>query len=436
MNKTPKTVTVVGANGTMGANVAAIFASFGNATVYMVARDKEKSKAAAIRSGKSVKADSIVNHLIPVDYSSLEECVKASDLVFESAAENLELKIDLHTKIGRSLKKGAMACTGSSGLSITRLAECYPKEVRSQFFGVHMFNPPYQLTLCELTASPYSDMAMYGELKEYLTHTLFRTVAESKDLPAFLGNRIGFYVMNEALQYAERYQDNGGIDYIDALLGPFTGRTMPPIATSDFVGLDVHKAIVDNIYENTNDYVHERFILPSYVQKLIEQKRLGRKSGEGLYKLIKNDSGDKRMMVYDIKLDIYRDIIKYSFPFALQMKTYLYDGDYDDAIRVMINNKSQEADICLRFLLRYIVYALYTAEHVGYDLSVADDVMATGFSWCPPFAMMEAFSRVCNLEQLMKERLTPEIMAAVDIDHIISEQVESKYDYRIYFKAK
>ena len=305
-----------------------------------------------------MKADSIVNHLIPVDYSNLDECVKASDLVFESAAENLELKIELHTKIGKSLKKGAVACTGSSGLSITRLAECYPEEVRSQFFGVHMFNPPYQLTLCELTASPYSDMRMYGDLKEYLTETLHRTVAESKDLPAFLGNRIGFYFMNEALQYAERYQDNGGIDYIDSLLGPFTGRTMPPITTADFVGLDVHKAIVDNIYENTNDYVHEKFVLPGYVQKLIDEKKLGRKSGQGLYKLIKNDSGDKRMMVYDIKLGIYRDEIKYTFPFALQMKKYLRDGDYDDAIRVLIENKSQEADICLRFLLRYIVYAL------------------------------------------------------------------------------
>ena len=77
-----KTVTVVGANGTMGANVSAIFASFGNATVYMVSRDKEKSKKAAIKAGKSVKADSIVHHLIPVDYSNLDECVKASDLVY------------------------------------------------------------------------------------------------------------------------------------------------------------------------------------------------------------------------------------------------------------------------------------------------------------------------------------------------------------------
>lgn len=431
-----KTVTVVGANGTMGTNVSAIFASFGDAKVYMLSRDLEKSKLAAQRAGKTVKADSIVSHLVPADYSMLADCVKESDLVFESASENLDLKIDIHTRIGQSLKKGAVACTGSSGLSIQRLAECYPEELRQQFYGVHMFNPPYQLPLCELTASPYSDMEMYEELKAYLDKTLHRCVAESKDLPAFLGNRIGFYFINEALIYAERYQDNGGIDYIDSILGPFTGRSMAPIATADFVGLDVHKAIVDNIYENTNDYVHEKFVMPGYVQELIDKGMLGRKAKQGLYKMIKNESGEKRMMVWDIKERQFRDEIKYNFPFAIRMKQYLKDGDYDDAIRELINNKSQEADICLRFLLRYIIYSLWTAEHVGYDLRVADDVMATGFTWCPPFAMMEAFTRVCDLGQLMKERLKPEIVSAVDIDHILSLQIKSKYDYRIYFKAK
>jgi len=430
------TLTVVGANGTMGTNVSAIFASFGAAKVYMVSRDIEKSKAAAIKAGKTVKADSIIKNLIPADYSVLDNCIGESDLVFESAAENLDIKIELHTRIGKALKKGAVACTGSSGLSIARLAECYPESVRSQFFGVHMFNPPYQLTLCELTASPYSDAKLYGELKEYLTDVLHRTVAESKDLPAFLGNRIGFYFINEALQYAEKYQDNGGVDYIDAILGPFTGRTMPPITTADFVGLDVHKAIVDNIYANTSDYAHDRFVLPQYVQKLIASGQLGRKSGCGLYKLVKNESGEKRMMVYDIKSGEYRDEIRYTFPFAIRMKEYLKEGDYDEAILELVNNHSQEADICLRFLLRYIIYSLYTAEHVGYDLRVADDVMATGFTWCPPFAMMEAFARVCDLSKLMKERLSPDIVSAVNIDHIIAQQIKSRYDYRTFFKAK
>jgi 3-hydroxyacyl-CoA dehydrogenase len=80
---------------------------------------------------------------------------------------------------------------------------------------------------------------------------------------------------------------------------------MPPITTADFVGLDVHKAIVDNLYELTNDYVHDKFVMPSYVQHLIDNGMLGRKAGQGLYKLVKNESGEKRMMVF-IRLD--RDI--------------------------------------------------------------------------------------------------------------------------------
>lgn len=420
----------------MGTNVSAIFASFGNAKVYMVSRDLEKSKVAAICAGKSVKADSITSNLIPADYNMIAQCISESDLVFESAAENLEIKIDLHTKVGQNLKKGAIACTGSSGLSITRLAECYPEGLRSQFYGVHMFNPPYQMPLCELTASKYSDMELYKELKAYLDCTLHRCVAESQDLPAFLGNRIGFYVINEAMIYAEKYKDNGGVDYIDAILGPFTGRTMPPIVTADFVGLDVHKAIVDNLYENTNDYVHEKFLMPKYVQNLIDNGMLGRKAKQGLYKLIKNDNGEKRIQVWDIKDNQFRDEIKYNFPFAISMRECLRVGDYDQAMLELINNHSQEADICLTFLLRYIIYALYTAEHVGYDFRVADDVMAAGFTWCPPFAMIEAFSRVCDLGVMMKERLNPEIVSAVDIDHILSQQIKSRYDYRIYFKAK
>lgn len=431
-----KTVTVLGANGTMGTNVSAIFASFGGAKVYMVSRDLEKSKAAVLRAGKTVKADSIAANLIPADYSMLEACVKESDFVFESAAENLDIKRELHGRVAKSLKPGAITSTGSSGLSIKTLAECYPENFRDMFFGVHFFNPPYQLTLCELMASPYSNQAVYADLKDYLANTLYRTVAESKDFPAFLGNRIGFYFINEALIYAERYQEQGGVDYIDAILGSFTGRSMAPITTADFVGLDVHKAIVDNIYELTNDYVHDMFVLPAYVQKLIDEKKLGRKSGDGLYKLEKLEDGTKRHLVYDIKTGALREAAKYNFPFAAKMKALFKDGNYDEAFKVLISDDSQEAQLCLGFLLRYIVYSLYIAENVGFELPVADDVMATGFTWCPPFAMMEAFARVCNLGQLMKEKLAPEVIGAIDIDAILAMNIKSKYDYRTYFKAK
>ena len=428
------TVTVIGATGTMGANIAGIFAAFGDAKVYCVGRDIEKVKKIIPHIVKSVKADAIAKKLIPADFDSLEQCVADSDFVFESTKEDMKVKVEIAARVGKVLKTNAISATGSSGLSITKLAECYSEELRGHFFGVHMFNPPYNLQLCELIKTEYSDEQMYQDLKAYLKTVLYRTVVEVKDAPAFLGNRIGFQFINEALQYAEKYKDNGGIDYIDAILGSFTGRSMAPLTTSDFVGLDVHKAIVDNIYENTLDYAHETFFLPEFVQKLVAESKLGRKSGSGLYQLVKYDNGLKRQTVYDINTGMFRDVIPYVFPFADKMKKWIAEGEYKKAFERLVNNHSQEAEICLSFLLKFIVYSLYATKEVGYKISAADDVMATGFNWCPPMAMYQALSIVADVPSLIKERL-PEICEKVDVDELLAEVKPSKYDYRIYFKS-
>lgn len=428
------TVTVIGVTGTMGANIAGIFAAFGNAKVYCIGRDIEKVKKTIPRIVLSVKADSIARKLIAVDFSELEKCVAESDLIFESSAENIDVKKMIASRVGMSMKDTAVSCTGTSGLSINDIAQSYPESVRSRFFGVHMFNPPYSMSLCEFAVSKYSDLAIAEELKDYLAGTLYRTVVPVKDSPAFLGNRIGFQFINEALQYAEKYKDNGGIDYIDAIIGPFTGRAMAPLITSDFVGLDVHKAIVDNIYKNTNDYQHDSFILPQYVEKLIAENKLGRKSGCGLYQLIKYENGLKRLTAYDIATGLYRDQIPYAFPFADAMKKHLSDGEYEKALNDVVANHSQEAVICLEFLLKYIVYSLYSAKKVCDSFEAADDVMATGFNWCPPLALIEAISKVADIKYILRERL-PEICKSVNVEELIESAPKSKYDYRSFFKS-
>ncbi len=424
-----KTVTVIGATGTMGANVAGIFASFGDAKVYCVGRSIDKVRQTLPRIVRSVRADSIMKNLVPADFSMLEECVRESDLVFESSSEKIEVKKEIAEKVGNALSETAVSCTGTSGLSITAIAECYPEDLRGHFFGVHMFNPPYSISLCELIPTGYSDKKMQKDLHDYLKRVLFRTVVEVRDSPAFLGNRIGFQFINEALQYAERYKDNGGIDYIDAVLGPFTGRAMAPLVTSDFVGLDVHKAIVENIYENTSDYAHDSFLLPPFAQKLVEEGKLGRKAGKGLYQIVQDEDGIRKKMVYDINTGMYRECIPYVFPFAEKMKKYIAEGNYKEAFERLMNNRSQEAEICRSFLLRYIVYSLYCTAEVGYSADAADDVMATGFNWCPPLAMAEAISTVTDIKYLIRE-MFPEKSGIV-----LTGLQPSKYDYRRYFKS-
>ena len=427
-----ETVTVIGATGTMGANVAGIFASFGNAKVYCVGRDADKVRKTIPRIVNSVRADSIASNLIPADFEMLPHCVRESDLVFESVAEDMGVKTEMAKVVAGNLRPDAVSCTGSSGLSITTLAESYPAELRGNFFGVHMFNPPYSMPLCEFTSTVYSDAVLKKALKDYLKNRLIRTVVEVKDSPAFLANRIGFQFINEAMRYAELYKDNGGIDYIDAIMGVFTGRAMSPLATADFVGLDVHKAIVDNLYENTHDYAHETFIMPQYAKELVARGRLGRKTSEGLYKLYKYENGMKRLTVYDLNSGTYRDVMNYVFPFSEKMMQYIATGDYTEAFRELVRNHSQESMICMSFLLKYMLYSLYAATEVGYTVDAADDVMATGFNWCPPLAMFHAFSTVTDVSQLMHERLDGEV--DVDIDSLLADVHPSKYDYRLYFR--
>lgn len=431
-----KVVTVVGANGTMGTNVAGIFASFGATKVYMVSRDIEKSKKAMQHAVKSVRAESILENMIAADYSMLEQCVKESDLVFESVVENIQVKEEITSRIGKVLPPDVILCSGTSGLSITKLAECLPVNVRKNYIGIHMFNPPYNMVLCELISTKYTDKTMVQDIKSYLTKKLLRTVVEVKDSPAFLANRIGFQFINEAMQYAEKYQYNGGIDYIDSILGTFTGRSMAPLVTANFVGLDVHKAIVDNLYENTCDYAHDSFCLPEFINELIENGKLGKKSGEGLYKVEHYENGYKKFLVYDISTRTYREKITYAFPFAKKMNEDLRQGDYEAAMEGLVSNHAVEAELCLRFLLSYILYSLHTAETVGDDISSADDVMATGFNWCPPMAMAMALAKVADLRKLFQERFSHENVNDEMIDRLLEKIETSKYDYRLYFKSE
>lgn len=431
-----KTVTVIGANGTMGCNICGIFASFGNAKVYMACRTQDKADKAKIQCVKSIRAEAIADNLVPVTFDDLPKIVAESDLIFESVSENLDIKQGIIDLIAPHIKPDAIIATGTSGLSINRLAEQYPENLRSRFLGMHFFNPPYMMTLCEIIESEHTDKPMSDFLSKYAKDQLVRAVVNVADLAAFLGNRIGFQFINEACQYAEKYKDAGGIDYIDAILGQFTGRNMAPIATADFVGLDTSKAIVDNLYDETNDYARDTFIAPAYMQTLIDQGKLGRKVKEGFYKMEITEEGKRLQYVYDIVSGDFRLKNRYSFPFAKKMVALLHEGDYTGAFDALIADQSAEADICLTFLIKYVLYAMATVKVSSPDdLHAADAAMATGFGWVPPLAVVDAFGGKDTFIALAKKRLPAELAALTD-DILGGMPEGSHYDFRAFFKGR
>lgn len=425
-----KTVTVIGATGSMGRNIAGIFAAFGNAKVYLMGRDIEKVRNTIPLIIKSVRADSIERNLIPVDYYSFDKCIADSDMIFDSSPEDIFIKKEMAKKISFYMNDKAISCTGTSGLSVTEIAEEYTPAQRKRFFGVHFFNPPYSMPLCELINTKYSDLNFSDDLFDYLKEQLCREVIRVKDSPAFVANRIGFYFINEAAKFAENYSVEGGIDYIDYLLGLHTGRLMPPLETIDFVGLDVHKAIVENLGKNTKDYANGTYYTLEYINELISKGNLGNKTKAGLYKIITDENGNNIKYVWDIKEKGYRAVKNYNIHFVEKMKEYISNGDYEKAFEVLSRDGSKESEMILTLMLKYILYAFYLSEELGIPINYVDKAMSTGFNWCPPQALYYALKN--NLDDNLINKVA--IEEGINVQDFIKKAEKSKYDYRTYFR--
>ena len=420
-------IVVIGATGAVGKTVSGIFASFGDAKVYMVGRDTSKLEKAKRDAALSVKSITVADNLIVKSMDELEECILDADFIFESVSENMDTKKEIHSRINNIVKKETIIATGTSGLSIDELACCYDEHKRGNFFGVHFFNPPYSMPLCELIPSKYNEgnKELINLLKEYLSEKLYRDVVIVKNEPAFLANRIGFMFMNEALQYAEKYKEYGGIDYIDSILGCYTGRNMRPLETIDFVGLDVHKSIVDNVRINSKENDKDSFVLPKFFDEIISFGNLGMKTGCGLYK-----TEDNVRMVYDINTKEYRDVINYNFYYIDNVINNCKVGNYLEGYDLIKDDPSLESDICITFLLKYIVYSIEITQNICDDLHYCDNAMADGFNWLPPLATIDALGGKEEVIRLCKKYLKK------DYSELINKAPKSKYDYRRFIKAK
>ncbi|HXD05525.1 MAG TPA: 3-hydroxyacyl-CoA dehydrogenase family protein, partial [Burkholderiaceae bacterium] len=82
--------------------------------------------------------------------SLLGEC----DLVIEAIAERMDWKLDLYKKIAPHVAPHAIVASNTSGLSIGKLAQALPEEIKPRFCGIHFFNPPRYMFLVELIPTP------------------------------------------------------------------------------------------------------------------------------------------------------------------------------------------------------------------------------------------------------------------------------------------
>ncbi len=384
MRRTIDRVVVLGANGAMGAGAAAVFAAAGIPTV-LLARTRDKAEAGRKRAESMVKSTAIAKLCTVGDYGAdLEREVASADLVFEAVAEDLGIKREVFARVDKVRKPDAIVATVSSGLSIAAMCAGTSESFRRHFLGLHLFNPPNVIVGCELIPHAGTDPAVVEAARELLAGPLGREVVETTDTPAFAGNRVGFKVLNECAQLAEEH----GVAYVDALIGPHTGRAMTPLATIDFVGWDVHKAIVDNLHANTKDEAHAAFAMPAYMNKLVAAGHLGNKTKDkgGFFK-----ADGKARLVLDPRTGDYQPAGPVELPAVVsQMKSAIRTGRYRAAMDLFATADGAGAALMRKVVLGYISYGLARVGEVVERARDVDRIMGFGFNWAPPSVLVDA----------------------------------------------
>ncbi|WP_054286040.1 3-hydroxyacyl-CoA dehydrogenase/enoyl-CoA hydratase family protein [Gulbenkiania mobilis] len=384
-------VAVLGA-GVMGAQIAAHLVNAKVPTILFDLPAKEGDKNGIVlkaleglkkQKPSPLAAKDLVSFIQPANYEEHLHLLKDCDLVIEAIAERMDWKADLYHKVSPHLGERTIFATNTSGLSINKLAEACPDNVRPRFCGVHFFNPPRYMHLVEIIPCHTSDAEILDNLERFLVTTLGKGVVRAKDTPNFVANRIGVFSMLATIANAEKF----GIrfDVVDDLTGPRLGRPKSAtFRTADVVGLDTFAHVVKTMEDTLpHDPWHAYFKSPEWLQKLIAAGALGAKTKAGIYK-----KEGKQMFVLDpIKGeyvgsgekgdDAVKEILKIANP-AEKFKK----------LRESQHPQAQFLWACFRDVFHYIAFHLADIANSARDVDFA---IRWGFGWSVgPFETWQA----------------------------------------------
>ncbi|WP_138418493.1 3-hydroxyacyl-CoA dehydrogenase/enoyl-CoA hydratase family protein [Aquibacillus sediminis] len=410
MTRQIKRAAIIG-SGVMGAGIAAHLANVGISTIMLdivpdEPTDQEKRKGLTLqdkvvrnrlsaRSKKQLtkqKPSPITskNSLDLIEVGNLEDDVdelRSVDWIIEVVVENLEIKQKVLSTVDHYRKDASVVSSNTSGISIEQMAKHRSEDFRKHFLGTHFFNPPRYLKLLEIIPTKWTDQQVVEEMKQIGEDVLGKGVVEAKDTPNFIANRIGTYGLLVTVK--EMLEQGFSVGEVDSVTGPLIGRPKSAtFRTLDVVGLDTFIHVAHNVYHQVEGNEQDVFEIPKFMEKMLNLKWLGAKSGQGFYYKKKTNKGSVISELNPVTLE-------YQERKSLKTKATELAKEEKGSKRKMKTLLSVEGDKASDFVWSVIKpVLLYSAELVGEiadDIVAIDQAMRWGFGWeLGPFEMWDA----------------------------------------------
>jgi 3-hydroxybutyryl-CoA dehydrogenase len=261
----------IAGSGTIACGLAAC-ASIASKTLLLARSDASAWRAEEQAHALCAKLDGADSKRVKVttQVSDLASC----DLVVEAVIEEMEPKVELLKSIGAAATDADLASTTSS-LSLDELASRagYPERT----FGLHPFNPVTRMELVELCVPEAASEEIPSRARQWC-ESIGKTVVDVPDEAGFVVNRLLFPYLFDAVRLME--QTGMKPEDVDRCMTLGANYPLGPLALIDLVGVDVAVAIGEALYAETGEEHHRP---PGRLMALVDQGKLGRKSGAGFY---------------------------------------------------------------------------------------------------------------------------------------------------------
>jgi 3-hydroxybutyryl-CoA dehydrogenase len=277
-----QTIAVIGA-GTMGHGIAQMAAASG---YLVILRDLDRETLArGIRSiernlGKGIERGKLTEDEREQTLQRIRGTVHlsetaAADLFIEAAPEVLDLKQSILREIESLAVGDFIFATNTSSLSITEIASVsrQPQKV----VGMHFFNPVHIMRLLEIVVGSETGDETVEAARE-VGRRMKKEPITVRDVPGFASSRLGVALGLEAMRMLE--QGVASAQDIDKAMELGYNHPMGPLRLTDLVGLDVRLNIAEYLHRALES---ETFRPPEILRRLVQQGKLGKKSGAGFY---------------------------------------------------------------------------------------------------------------------------------------------------------
>jgi 3-hydroxyacyl-CoA dehydrogenase len=382
-------VTVLGA-GTMGAQIAAHFANAGVPALLLdVTADAARE---GLKRARALKPDPFFtpDTWKLISTGSFDELarIQDSDWVMEAVLEQLEIKRALLEKVDAVRRPGSIVSSNTSGIPIAALAEGRSTDFRRHWLGTHFFNPPRYLHLLEVIPTGETASEVVDAVRSFADHHLGKGVVIAKDSPNFIGNHLALYDVVQILKQVESGAFT--VEEVDAMTGPALGRPKSAtFRTLDLAGIDILAHVVHNLYERLpNEAARSEFVLPAFVEQMVERKMVGEKVGQGFYKRVKSATGESEILTLDPATLEYRPRKAPRFP-SLEAAATI--PDVRERVRTLYEGKDRVGEFLRQTLGPTLEYTAKVTPQIAHSSDDVDRVMRWGFGWeLGPFELLDA----------------------------------------------